>query len=258
MIQLSRYIPKTYVGEKMKLLIDKIKLQLLLEKKRDNIRSKVEGWDLILTGVLFLISILCSEYKSVFGLSSETITVLATVFGIFITLWGVVKVFKSFRLRYDHKLLFSDIENLNEILHRFSIVALKDDFNKYSNRFLLHYDTNWNCWFFFSFPTSDSANEEQIKNRMSNILKVDKNLIHLVHKSERLQPKYSIKDSVNKVYQHSLYQAVMGAFSPEMEEDCFVLDGVSYKWMTIAEMEADDRIMEINKDVVSFVKEKIE
>ena len=169
-----------------------------------------------------------------------------------------VKVFKSFRLRYDHKLLFSDIENLNEILHRFSIVALKDDFNKYSNRFLLHYDTNWNCWFFFSFPTSDSANEEQIKNRMSNILKVDKNLIHLVHKSERLQPKYSLKDCVNKVYQHSLYQAVMGEFSPELKEDSFVLDGVSYKWMTIAEMEADDRIMEVNKDVVSFVKEKIE
>ena len=181
----------------MKLLIDKIKLKLLLEEKRDNIRSKVEGWDLILTGV-------------------------------------------------------------NEILHRFSIVALKDDFNKYSNRFLLHYDTNWNCWFFFSFPTSDSANEEQIKNRMSNILKVDKNLIHLVHKSERLQPKYSLKDCVNKVYQHSLYQAVMGEFSPELKEDSFVLDGVSYKWMTIAEMEADDRIMEVNKDVVSFVKEKIE
>ena len=141
---------------------------------------------------------------------------------------------------------------------RFSIVALKDDFNKYSNRFLLHYDTNWNCWFFFSFPTSDSANEEQIRNRMSNILKVDKNLIHLVHKSERLQPKYSLKDCVNKVYQHSLYQAVMGEFSPELKEDSFVLDGVSYKWMTIAEMEADDRIMEVNKDVVSFVKEKIE
>ena len=35
-------------------------------------------------------------------------------------------------------------------------------------------------------------------------------------------------------------------------------DRVSYKWMTIAEMEADDRIMEVNKDVVSFVKEKIE
>lgn len=122
MVQLSRYIPKTYVGEKMKLLIDKIKLKLLLEEKRDNIRSSI-----------------------------------------FITFWGVVKVFK-----------------------------------------------------------------------------------------------YSLKDSVNKVYQHSLYQAVMGEFSPELKEDSFVLDGVSYKWMTIAEMEADDRIMEVNKDVVSFVKEKIE
>ena len=37
----------------------------------------------------------------------------------------------------------------------------------------------------------------------------------------------------------------------------FVLDGVSYKWMTIAEMEADSRIMEINSDVVAMVKEKI-
>ena len=55
-----------------------------------------------------------------------------------------------------------------------------------------------------------------------------------------------------------MYNDTRGEFSPEVKEDSFVLDGVSYKWMPIAEMEADDRIMEVNKDVVSFVKEKIE
>ena len=37
----------------------------------------------------------------------------------------------------------------------------------------------------------------------------------------------------------------------------FEIDGTRYKWWTIEEMEQDLEIMEKNKDVVSFIKEKI-
>ena len=75
----------------MKMLIDKIKLKLLLEEKRDYINHSIDGIDIVIS------------------------------------------------------------ENLDEVIHKFSIVAVKDNYNEYANRFLLYYDTAWRCWFFSVF-----------------------------------------------------------------------------------------------------------
>lgn len=42
-----------------------------------------------------------------------------------------------------------------------------------------------------------------------------------------------------------------------MKQDEFEIEGTKYKWWTIDEMESDKDIMDMNSDVVSFVKEKI-
>jgi hypothetical protein len=142
-------------------------------------------------------------------------------------------------------------------LHRFSLVAVKDEFKEYANRFLMYYDKGWNCWFFFSFHTSETQNEEQLSQRISNQLKIPQSAIRLEYISDRLQPKHSVKDDVDKVYQHSLYQCHIKDFTDVLKNDEFKLDGIDYRWMTIDDMENDDIIMKVNKDVVSFVKEKI-
>lgn len=41
-----------------------------------------------------------------------------------------------------------------------------------------------------------------------------------------------------------------------MEEGIFVLKGNRYKWMSIKEMENDDRILDVNEDIVAFIKSK--
>lgn len=154
-------------------------------------------------------------------------------------------------------MLYKDIENLDEVLHKFSLIAIKDDFNDFANKILLYYDNSWQCWFLFSFHTSEYQNEESILQRLSNKLKIDKSLMKVNYISDRLQAKYSEKDHVNKVYQHSLYQGVIAKFPEIMKNDEFEIEGTKYKWWTIEEMEADENIMKKNGDVVSFVKEKI-
>lgn len=37
----------------------------------------------------------------------------------------------------------------------------------------------------------------------------------------------------------------------------FTLDGIQYRWMSIAEMESDNRTMTVNSDIINFVKENI-
>ena len=243
----------------VKLLIDKIKLQLLLEKKRDYIRHSLEGIDILITAVIYIISLSCSDFKPIGSISSDRISTIAWGIAVLLLIYGSFKLRKSwkYKYKYDHEHLFHDIENLDEVLHRFSLVAVKDTFNQFSNRFLLHYDSNWNCWFFFSFPTNPEQNEESIIQRLSNQLKLPASAIRLHYVTDRLQPKFSIKDNINKVYQHSLYQAWISDFPENMRKTEFTIEGVKFKWMTIAEMETNDSIMKINHDVVSFVKEKI-
>ena len=241
----------------MKMLIDKIKLKLLLEEKRDYINNSVDGIDTVITVIVYVISLLCCEFKPIFGINPIVLQTLAWVIAVLLLIYGIIKIVKSCKYKYNHNILFHDIENLDEILHKFSIVAIKDTYQDFANRFLLYYDNAWKCWFFFSFHTEEYQNEEQLIQRLSNSLKIDKDYIKIRYISDRLQPKYSERDHQNKVYQHSLYQGVVNQFSDEMKQLEFTIDGVRYKWFTISEMEADSNIMKKNADLISFVKEKI-
>lgn len=241
----------------MKFLIDKLKLKLLLEEKKDYINHPISGIDTVITAVIYMVSLLCSDFKEIFGINKYIIRTLSWVLAVAILLYGIRQIWKSFRYKYDHHTLFTDIENLNEILHRFSIVAIKDSFCEFPNRFLLYYDDVWNCWFFLNFHTSEYQNEQNISQRISNQLKIDTGNIMIKYIADRMQPKYSERDKINKIYQHSLYQAIITEFPPFMKADEFTIEGIKYKWWTISDMEKDPEIWQKNNDVISFVKEKI-
>ena len=241
----------------MRLLIDKLKLMLLLEKRRDNIDHKTEGVDTTLTGVLYILSLLCSDFHDFLGVNHLIFETIAWITGIVITVLGIVKIVRSSRNKYSHNTLYSEIENLDEVTHRFSLAAIKDTFNEHPNRFLVYYDNAWDCWFFFSFPTSDRQNEESIMQRISSKLKIDRPDITLAYISQRLQPKFSKKDNKQKLYLHDLYYAEIKKYPEELKEDDFEIDGVKYRWMTLEEMDNDKNIHETNDDVISFIREKI-
>lgn len=241
----------------MKLLIDKIRLRLLLEEKREYINRPIDGIDTIVTALIYIASLLCSDFHGVFGVDKNVIATFAWIFAFGFLFYGVYQVFISLHRRYNHNALFADIENLNEILHRFSVVAIKDSFQDFPNRFLLYYDDAWSCWFFPNFHTSEFQNEQSICQRLSNQLKVDSKSILLRYIADRVQSKYSERDKINKVYQHSLYQATLFSFPEVMKSDEFSIDGINYKWWTISDMEKDPVLFQKNNDVISFVKEKL-
>ena len=241
----------------MKMLIDKIKLKYLLEQKRDYIKRSIDGIDIVITALLYIVSLLCSDFKTVLGIDARVIQTLSWVVAVVLLCYGFCQIYRSIRYKYNHIQLYQDIENLNEVVHRFSIVTVKDEYKEFPNRFLLYYDQSWKCWFFFSFATSEYDNEDNIIQRLSNKLKIDSKYIKVRYITDRLQPKFSEKDQIHKVYQHSLYQAVIAKFPKEMQQSTFKLEGTQFKWWTIEEMELDEEIMKKNADVVAFVKEKI-
>ena len=54
-----------------------------------------------------------------------------------------------------------------------------------------------------------------------------------------------------------MYKLELNKNSYIEKEESFVIDGNKYKWMSIVEMEKDDRIMEVNDEIVAFVKKNL-
>ena len=68
--------------------------------------------------------------------------------------------------------------------------------------------------------------------------------------------KYSVSDDVYKIFNHKLYTVTLESYPENMNGDTFLIDKSRYKWMSIEEMERDERLMEVNEEIVAFVKAK--
>lgn len=237
----------------MKLLIDQLKLELLLERRRDYIHQNGGGLDVLFAGISFVLSTVCADFRDVLVFSGNSMKTVSMILGVAFSIRGIYMVVKSSRNKYTHLDLGREITEMNEIQHRFSLVAIKDTFKEHSNRFLLYYDERWDCKFFFSYKTVDN-DEENIKNRLSHELKIDTSLISTEFKTEKIQKKFSVSHDENRVYDHRVYYAEIAEFKDNITQDEFEIEGKKFFWLTIQEMERDERIRQVNSDVVGLIK----
>lgn len=156
-------------------------------------------------------------------------------------------------------MLWITIENLNEIEHPFSLIAIKDTFNNYPHRYLLYYDNRWGLNLFPNYKTQvvEEENVTNIIKRLSVDLQIAPELISVERKGFELRTKYSVSDKVQKVYAHTLYQATIKKLPKKLQADSFMIGDRQYSWWSIDKMEADEDIREHNLDVVELVKHNI-
>lgn len=239
----------------MKLLIDNVKLNLLLEQKKNYIGKKV-AWDSILSACSFLISVLFASYKEIWIIPGMAFKIFFTMIGIFFTIKAVRDVLRDIKNSYSYKDLLTDINTLNEITHNHSIVAIRDSFNEYPNRFLVYDDPNWRCKLFINYKDNIN-NESFIKDHISRELKVNASNISVRYISQNISEKISGRDNQRKVYCHKLFLVKIENMPMNMKNDIFEYDGLTYHWKSIVELENDPVAMEKNSDIIRFVKESI-
>lgn len=147
---------------------------------------------------------------------------------------------------------------MNNTEHAFSLIAIKDSFSAYPNRFLLRYDTRWQCWLFPYYASQADSGEDvgRITESLSNQLKVPAADIQLAKRGFRIQTKFSVSDNIEKTYAHTLYQAEI-PFPQAEQSDDFQIDGTHFRWLPINEMLADSDISKKNSDVIYFVRDCI-
>lgn len=237
----------------MKILLDDVKLNLLLEQKKQFI-GKTVVWDSVLSAVSFLISVILASYGDFFMVPGIVIKTVFVILGLFFTGKSIFDIYKSSKNSYTYEDLFKDINRLNEITHNHSIVAVKNTFDEFPNKFLVYYDTRWNAYLFLNFK-DNTNNESFIISGVSNKLKIKKEDIKVSYIAQNVSEKRSESHHENRIYSHKLYLASVVGFLDVAKQNAFEIDGVQYCWMSISEMENDHRIMEVNADIVQLVKD---
>lgn len=244
-----------------KLLLDSKDIKLILERRKDHIgKHPISGIDSVLAAVGYLLTIYCSSFDDGFLGKIPNVKIYLYLIGIAYLIWGLFNIIRSlyykFYKPYTHEDLYKELEKVNQMeKHPHSIVLIKDDFNRNPNRYLLYYDNRWNCKLFLNFHTVQGEDEDNIHNLENHVkaeLKTTPSSCRFAF--ERIHSKYSVSAQKEKYYQHRFYRMTLKNQS-RVKKDSFEIDGKTYYWMSIAEMEKDTEIMEKNSDIVKFVKE---
>lgn len=239
--------------EEKNILLDEEKLNYLLKSNAARIGNQ-NGWEPFITAFIFFISSLYAGYQPWWIISAKLFKGIVLLISIILMVRGVFLVYRD--KKYTYKDLYMEIKNQNQIKHPFSIIAIKDEFQKYPGHFLVYYDNRWKCWLFPNYHTQEniSDNEIRIKEGLSQELHIDVSDIQIDYKDTILHKKFSHSDQCEKWYEHIIYQAHISNFPKTEQSSNFEINGRQFCWMSLAELERDQTIMEKNSDIVSFVK----
>ena len=141
-----------------------------------------------------------------------------------------------------------------------SIVAIGQPGVPDSNRYLLYYDADWDCWFFPNRrSTPDIQDDERdLRNYLSVEFKVSAQDCELAMRGTEESTKYSTEHDEERHYRYRIYSGDVQTLPEHWSLDGeFEIGGQRCMWMTIAEMLADERIHAVNYDVVTAVRNSL-
>ena len=229
----------------MQILIEKLKIKLLLEQKREYIGGVVaNSFSFLLAVVSLGYSLHCKGNIS--GLVDWCLVAICVITGTM----SIKMLCRDMFRNYTHQDLYDDIVKLDVITHPFSLVIIRNEFEKRPNKFLLRYNERWNCWLLPYYKTT-SDDVEHLRQCLSEDLDVDANVI--VRKERKIYEKFSPTAGKGKVYDHTFYYAPV-KLQRCHKQDEFTIGGAQYKWFSIADMQADENIMKMNSDVIAILQ----
>lgn len=117
---------------------------------------------------------------------------------------------------------------------------------KRENKYLLYYDKRWECLLFINYKMLDSFKDLDLKKYIDELFNTNCEVKYI---KDIIHTKYSVSHKCNREYHHYFY-----SIECDISNKDFILDGIEYKWITINEMKNNNRIMQVNSDIVNFVE----
>lgn len=187
--------------------------------------------------------------------------------GCIYAVYAAVGVWRS-RHRYTDDDLLEDIVAKDRTERRSTLIAVRDASEEFANRYLLYWDAGWQCWFLPNRATNASVDVEtgELSRWLSDNYEIPASDVRLQFVVEHESAKYSTEHQETRYYEYRLYKAdalrlpdawqkrseVVGHAAGVADAE-FTVAGRECRWMTVAQMQKDPRIMQVNADVVGFL-----
>ena len=192
------------------------------------------------------------------GFPPVALAVLAII-GLLFSCYGCQQWLRARGNRYTDRQLFEDIKRMDRTEVRSSLIAVKGCGEYFGNRFLLYHDDGWNCDFLPNRKTTDPAPDEA--RRLAAYLSeqydipLDDFSIAFITDAES-QKECAEHENQIRYYHYRLYCATVLRMPEKWSDAAFQTSaGKQCRWMSIDEMFADERIRQINGDVITAVRD---
>lgn len=241
-------------GVQMVLRIEESDLNAVLLAHKDAIGSLSVGHGVAdaVAGVFYLATALSAGFPVILqnGLA---------IIGVLFACYGVWQWRRASRNRYTDRQLFEDIRRMDRTEVRSSLIAVKGCGDGFGNRFLLYRDHGWDCDFLPNKKTTDPAPDEA--RRLAYYLSEQYDIPYDDFDISFVVDAESEKECVEhgnqlRYYHYRLYQAVVKRMPEQWKSLSFKTSGgKECRWLSVDEMFADQRIRQVNGDVVTAVRD---
>ena len=135
--------------------------------------------------------------------------------------------------------------------HTHAIIIIKNDKNEY----LQYYDERWSCFLFPNCKLINNYHVLTIKNYLLKQLNLNCATENIIYVMDKVHEKFS--ESANKIKQYHHYFFIVKEinFINNNSSKNFQLNNLNFSWLSLAELENNDRIQKVNKDIVEFIKQ---
>lgn len=129
-----------------------------------------------------------------------------------------------------------------------AIIIIKNEKDEY----LQYYEESWHSYLFLNCKQEDCNDLNKIKDIVLEKLKINPSKIDYLF--TKIHSKYSVKHEKMREYEHYFYLVDIDSKTFEAQKE-FVINNTKFKWFGMAELEKNPEIMQINGDIIEFIKE---
>ena len=235
-----------------KLRVEDSALEALLQRHAEQIGYK--PWRSCIADIFAAGSFIISMMMSTGPMWLEA---FAVVFSLVYLALGAYEGFKAWKHGYSADQLMEDIKSMDTTEKRSSIMEIRSA--ERPGEYLLYHDTRWDCDFFPNHDTQGTVEMEKpgLRSWLIRDFGAPESLtLSFITETSSMKPSLS-HDGKMREYDYRLWQVDVDSLPNTWKGDAFTINGRNCRWESIPGMEANARIMHVNDDVISMVKNNI-
>lgn len=132
-----------------------------------------------------------------------------------------------------------------------AIITIKNKKGEY----LQYFDERWKSFLFPNCKLINDNHKELILECLKDKFNLNFTDIKINYLTDKIHEKFSESDKIIKEYHHYFYQIQYLELPNQLKNKTFINNNIRFAWLSLNELESDERIQEVNLDIVGFIKE---